>query len=143
MSGETLGIIMGGSLWREHPSCFQRKVDVASGRWCSCCRGCVRMCVHACACSNLVLKHDPRHLTVSITEYLLSVFFFPKKKKSNFAVGLLNLFLLLQKCLPSIRMRGAWCSWKIASWPLVPILQEGAACGPPAQQHLWGPASLS
>lgn len=48
-------------------------------------------------------------------------------QKSNFTVGLLNLFLLLQKCLPSIKMRGAWCSRMIVSWPPghLPVLQEG------------------
>lgn len=40
--------------------------------------------------------------------YLAFFFFSKKKKKSNFAVWLLNLFLLLLKCLPSIKMRGSW-----------------------------------
>lgn len=40
-------------------------------------RACARVC--ACACSHLVRKHNPSHLTGSIDEYLLPFFLPPKK----------------------------------------------------------------
>lgn len=70
--------------------------------------------------------------------------FFPPPKKSNFAVGLLNPFLLLQKCLPSIKMRGAWSSRMIASRPPVglPVVREGGWWGA-SQLRFRGPDILS
>lgn len=66
-------------------------------------------CAHVCTHEQvLICFQNPSELTgASVNIYYLA-FFFPKKKKSNFAVWLLNLFLLLLKCLPSIKMRGSW-----------------------------------
>lgn len=77
---------------------------------CTCVR--VHVCVHAHAHvytheQVLICLQNPSELTgASVNIYYLA--FFSPKKKSNFTVWLLNLFLLLQKCLPSIKMRGSW-----------------------------------
>lgn len=73
-------------------------------RWHGCAHGvCVR--VHRCACFNLFLTHCLSDLSESINEYSLPWFFFFIVSLSR----LLNIFLLLQEFLLSIKMRGAWC----------------------------------
>lgn len=69
---------------------------------------CVHTRAHVCPHEQvLICFQNPSELTgASVNIYYLAFFFL--KKKSNFAVWLLNLFLLLQKCLPSIKMRGFW-----------------------------------
>lgn len=57
------------------------------------------------------------------------VFFFPKKK-SNFTVWLLNLFLLLQKCLLSIKMRKPGAGDDCVSGPLCLSFWEEGRLGP-------------